>query len=104
MKTINYTVDINTKTSSVKQGEKDVKDLGKTTKKVSKDATKNIDAMGGALNALPAPIQRIVMGFKTLKTAIASSGIGLFLVAAPLFAFSIVVYNYPFQIQALPLN
>ena len=82
MKTINYTVDINTKTSSVKQGEKDVKDLGKTTKKVSKDATKNIDAMGGALNALPAPIQRIVMGFKTLKTAIASSGIGLFLVAA----------------------
>lgn len=82
MKTINYTVDINTKTSSVKQGEKDVKDLGETTKKVSKDATKNIDAMGGALNALPAPIQRIVMGFKTLKTAIASSGIGLFLVAA----------------------
>ena len=82
MKTINYTVDINTKTSSVKQGQKDVKDLGKTTKKVSKDATKNLDAMGGALNALPAPIQRIVMGFKTLKVAIASSGIGLFLVAA----------------------
>ena len=82
MKTINYTVDINTKTSSVKQGEKDVKGLGKTTKKVSKDATKNLNAMGGALNALPAPIQRIVMGFKTLKTAIASSGIGLFLVAA----------------------
>jgi len=82
MKTINYTVDINTKTSSVKQGQKDVKDLGKTTKKVSKDATKNLDAMGGALNALPAPIQRIVMGFKTLKVALASSGIGLFLVAA----------------------
>ena len=69
-------------TSSVKQGEKDVKDLGKTAKKVSKDATKNLDSMGGALNALPAPIQRIVTGFKTLKVAMASSGIGLFLVAA----------------------
>tara|TARA_R100000734_G_C3315978_1_gene108232 strand:- start:4 stop:2379 length:2376 start_codon:yes stop_codon:yes gene_type:complete len=82
MKTINYTVDIKTKTSSVKQGEKDVKDLGKTTKKVSKDATKNLDAMGGALNALPAPIQRIVTGFQTLKVALLSSGIGAFIVAA----------------------
>ncbi len=82
MKTINYTVDIKTKTSSVKQGEKDVKNLGKTTEKVSKDASKSLDSMGGALNALPAPIQRIVTGFKTLKVALASSGIGLFLVAA----------------------
>ena len=74
--------DTNSADLSVNKTNKKVKDLGKTAKEVGKTGSKSIKGLNDSLSALPAPIQRIVGGFKTLKVALLSSGIGAFVVAA----------------------
>ena len=74
--------DTNNANLSVDKTNKKVKDLGKSTKEVGKTGSKSINGLNDSLSALPAPIQRIVGGFKTLKVALLSSGIGAFVVAA----------------------
>lgn len=74
--------DTNSADLSVNKTNKKVKDLGKTAKEVGKTGSKSINGLNDSLSALPAPIQRIVGGFKTLKVALLSSGIGAFVVAA----------------------
>lgn len=67
---------------SVDKTNKKVKDLGKSAKEVGKTGSKSISGLSSAMSALPAPIQRVVQGFQTLKVALVSSGIGAFIVAA----------------------
>jgi hypothetical protein len=74
--------DTNNANLSVDKTNKKVKDLGKSAKEVGKTGSKSISGLNDSLSALPAPIQRIVGGFKTLKVALLSSGIGAFVVAA----------------------
>ena len=74
--------DTNNANLSVDKTNKKVKDLGKSAKEVGKTGSKSINGLNDSLSALPAPIQRIVGGFKTLKVALLSSGIGAFVVAA----------------------
>lgn len=62
--------------------DKKLQKLDKTTKDIGNSGSKSIGGLSSAMSALPAPIQRVVQGFQTLKVALISSGIGAFVVAA----------------------
>tara|TARA_R110001583_G_scaffold12606_5_gene55726 strand:- start:3305 stop:5956 length:2652 start_codon:yes stop_codon:yes gene_type:complete len=81
-KVVNLVIKTGDANAAIKKTDKSVKGLKKTTQDVGKSASKNIGGLENSLAALPAPIQRIVSGFKVLRLALISSGIGAFVVAA----------------------
>ena len=69
-------------TPAVKKVDKALKNTSKQAINTSKTATKSVNGLNDSLTAMPGPISKIITGFKMLKVALLSSGIGAILVAA----------------------
>ena len=69
-------------TPAVKKIDKSLKNTGKQAVKTSKTASKSVNSLNDSLAVMPGPIQKIITGFKMLKVALISTGIGAIVVAA----------------------
>ena len=69
-------------TPVIKKVDKALKNTGKQAAKTSKTASKSVGSLNDSLSMLPAPISRIITGFKMLRVALISTGIGAIIVAA----------------------
>ena len=69
-------------TPAVKKVDKALKNTSKQAVKTSKTASKSVNSLNDSLAVMPGPIQKIITGFKMLKVALISTGIGAIVVAA----------------------
>lgn len=69
-------------TPAIKKVDKALKNTSKQAVKTSKTASKSVNSLNDSLAVMPGPIQKIITGFKMLKVALISTGIGAIVVAA----------------------